>query len=90
MSYVNQVAEHFLSINPEISLLAPEDYLRIAEWEKQRIPVEIVVNGMNAARLAGATLGENCSIESSRYFVRQTFELWLNRSSGGEEYRWAP
>ncbi len=47
MKYVTDVASLFLDRCPEITILGPEDFTIIAEWEKQEIPFEVVVRSIN-------------------------------------------
>ncbi|HMS40245.1 MAG TPA: hypothetical protein PKE69_08470 [Pyrinomonadaceae bacterium] len=46
MNYIETVAELFLKRSGK-NLLAVSDYVLIAEWEKEEIPLEIVLDSIN-------------------------------------------
>jgi hypothetical protein len=46
MSYVSEASELFISLNPDTPFLGPFDYLLIAEWEKQKIPLPLVLDAI--------------------------------------------
>jgi hypothetical protein len=47
MSYVSEVADLICSLNTNNAVLGAHDYLVISEWEKQEIPLEIVLISPN-------------------------------------------
>jgi hypothetical protein len=78
MNYVMQVSDLFLARCSYIKILGPMDFTIIAEWEKQEIPLEIVL----------ASIVEVCdklnregtktqSIGDVQAAVEQNFKLWL-------------
>ena len=78
MNYVSEVSAVFQNRCPNITIISPEDYRLIAEWEKQEIPVDIVAEAINSAcdRLDADTV----EIRSIRYFqstIRDNYVTWL-------------
>ena len=78
MSYVREVSELFQSRCSSISILSPEDYTLIAEWEKEQIPFEIISASIHEIcdRLSGGVH----EIESISYFqevIKKRFRNWL-------------
>ncbi len=55
MNYVADAAELFLTLNPEIPILSPFDYLLIAEWEKQEIPLIMVLDAIRELQVEAET-----------------------------------
>ncbi len=73
MNYVTKVADEFLKLHPEIPFLSASDYTAIAEWEKEEIPLRIVLTAINEG-------GANSEIESVTYFqekIQKKFLSWL-------------
>lgn len=84
MSYVTEVADLFLARFPHITILNPTDYVIISEWEKQEIPITIVLNSING--ISKNLDGEKIQIESISYFqetIKKNFRDWL-QTQGGE------
>ena len=78
MSYVTEVTELFLSHRPGVTILDPMDYTIIAEWEKQEIPVAIVLRSINEVYFKFKE--ENIKIESiseCHSVVKSNFRAWL-------------
>ncbi len=46
MSYVSEASELFISLDPNTPFLGPFDYMVIAEWEKQVIPLPLVLEAI--------------------------------------------
>src|SRR5687768_15856224 len=84
MNYVTAVADLFLTLNPGILILGPADYLIIAEWEKQEIPLEVVLASIEEA--CPGPGHENARIDDLNYFrgiVKKNFEIWLQKTRSG-------
>jgi len=47
MKYVVEVADLFLARCCNNKVLSPMDFVTIAEWEKQEIPIEVVLRSIN-------------------------------------------
>ncbi len=67
----------------DIRILTPMDYVIIAEWEKQEIPIALVTSAIDEAfhRIQGGDPG----IDSIGYFqeiVMQGFREWLATGAG--------
>ena len=78
MNYVREVSELFQSRCGGVSILGPEDYTLIAEWEKEQIPFEIIAATINDA--CGRLNGGTAEIKSISYFqdaIRKRFRHWL-------------
>ena len=78
MNYINEVCTVFQNRCPNITIMSPDDYRLIAEWEKQEIPLDIVAEAINSAcdRLDHDTV----EIRSIRYFdtsIKDNFFAWL-------------
>jgi hypothetical protein len=76
MSYVTEIADLFLARNSGVKILKPEDYVIIAEWEKQEIPLFIVLDSINQ----GFAKNAHRQIESIGFFqdeVKKQFTSWL-------------
>jgi hypothetical protein len=74
MNYVQEIADKFLERCHNGVTLGPADFTLIAEWEKQEIPKEVVLNAIAAL----CTPGIN-SIVEIRSGVKQFFVDWLQR-----------
>lgn len=71
MNYIETVADLFLK-RGACSFLSAEDYLLIAEWEKEEIPLEVVLDAIN----------QSDKLESIAYFqdeVSRNFAAWLQK-----------
>jgi len=74
MKYVVAVADLFLARCQNINMLSPVDFVTISEWEKQEIPLEIVLRSINEV------CDEGVKISSANGFqgrVKQNFVEWL-------------
>lgn len=78
MNYVTEVADCFLALNPNSPILDPADYTTIAEWEKQQIPLAIVLASIKEAR-NGLTTQSPCmdSLTGFKEVVKTNFRNWL-------------
>lgn len=78
MSYVEKVTDFFLSRCRGVTILSPADYTMIAEWEKQAIPLPIILNSIN--EVCDKLDGNEVEIESVSEFqetVKKNFGSWL-------------
>ena len=78
MSYVEEIAGLFRSRCNDAKILHSMDYVIIAEWEKQEIPVAIVATAIN--RICDELGDEALRIESVGHFqetIKQNFRAWL-------------
>jgi hypothetical protein len=83
MSYVCEVSELFQSRCGNVSILSPEDYTLIAEWEKEEIPFEIIAASIN--EVCNRLNGSAAEIKSISYFqeaIRKRFRHWLRTDVG--------
>jgi hypothetical protein len=77
MNYVREVSELFQN-RCNVSILSPEDYTLIAEWEKEEIPSEIVSATIND--ICDQLNGSAPDIASICYFheaIKKNFRNWL-------------
>lgn len=68
----------FLARLPDVTILDPMDYTIIVEWEKQEIPLSVVLCSIN--EVCDSLSDERVKIESISYFqeaVRKNFKDWL-------------
>jgi hypothetical protein len=78
MKYVTEVSELFQGHCRHVAMLSPRDYVLIAEWEKQEIPLTIVANTMH--EVCEKLNGEVTEIQSVEYFqepIKRNFREWL-------------
>lgn len=47
MSHITKVADLITSRDENVKILSPMDYAVIAEWEKQEIPLFVVIDSIN-------------------------------------------
>ncbi len=81
MNYIETVADLFLKRNGK-KLLAVSDYVLIAEWEKEEIPLEIILDSINRTFNDVSAVSEN--IESIEYFediVQRDFAESIRQNS---------
>jgi hypothetical protein len=84
MSYVGEVANAFLSRRSGPGILRPMDYAIIAEWEKQEIPLAVVVDSINeGCGKIECRIDEIDSIGSFQDLVRKNFRVWLESGQPG-------
>ena len=85
MNYVTEVANLFLSRCDHIKILSPADYATIAEWEKEEIPIAIIIDSLNSGFDDIIHNIEPIKIESIGYFqneVKKNFAEWLYSFKG--------
>lgn len=78
MSYVQEVANVFLARCGSITVLGPTDFATIAEWEKQEIPLALIVSSINEGydQLNGRGTGAG-SVADIQEKVKNDFLVWL-------------
>ena len=82
MSYVTEVAELFVSRRQTAEILTPTDYEIIAEWEKEEIPLEIVLNSINCIFDCFGTNNEHFkmkAIADVQTEIEKNFANWLQK-----------
>ena len=87
MNYVTEIAELFLSRCQNVKILSPTDYSIIAEWEKEGIPLKVVINSLNNVFDNTTQEIKPLNIESIEHFqneVKINFANWLFNSKNGE------
>jgi hypothetical protein len=72
MTYVQEIADRFLERCQEASILGPDDFTLIAEWEKQEIPKEVVIDA-----IAMLSTPSTSSVVELRGAVKEYFVAWL-------------
>lgn len=83
MNYVCEISELFQSRCSNVTILSPEDYTLIAEWEKEQIPIEIIAASIN--EICDRPNGSAAGIKSISYFqesIRKRFRHWLRTDTG--------
>ena len=78
MSYVEEIADLFRSRCDDSKILHPMDYLIIAEWEKQEIPLALDATAIN--KICDELGDDEPRIESMGHFqetIKQNFGVWL-------------
>ena len=76
MSYVSEAAELFQCLNPEMTVLSPDDYLTIAEWEKQEIPLSLVLGAIRDLS-AGNGRRNRTNLVEIKQDVKDKYSAWL-------------
>ena len=72
MNYVQEIADKFLERCRTSNALGPDDFTLIAEWEKQEIPKDVVIDAI----VQLATPGTRSLVEL-RGGVKEYFVNWL-------------
>ena len=65
-NYVADVADLLLSHCPEMTFLGAADYTIIAEWEKEEIPIAVVLDSIK--EICESLNGEHANIASISHF----------------------
>ena len=77
-NYVTEVADLLLSHCPELTFLSAADYTIIAEWEKEEIPVAVVLDSIK--EVCESLNEKHAGIASISHFhdpVKGKFRNWL-------------
>lgn len=78
MGYVSNIANSILSDAAEFTVLSPEIYTAIAEWEKREIPAAIVMISLDELRmLQDQALEGELPVEMFQSIVTRNFRIWL-------------
>jgi hypothetical protein len=76
MSYVSEVADLICSLNTNNAVLGAHDYLVISEWEKQEIPLEIVLTTLREYFAEQESAAEGALVVIKRE-IRNRYAEWL-------------
>lgn len=78
MSYVSEITDRLLARCPKLTMLEAMDYVMIAEWEKQEIPLEIVFRSIDTV-CAGRDENPSEAVSTARLqiAVKKNFRDWL-------------
>ena len=83
MDYVSRIAASILSRTSCVSILGPETYTAIAEWEKKGIPLAIVMISIEEVCGDNADIaGTAQSVEKLHSAVGKNFRIWLANGAG--------
>lgn len=74
MSFVTKVADLFLERCRNVTIISPSDFVLIAEWEKQEIPLDIILKSINELCDEAAVV---TSFDEFQRLVQQNFIEWL-------------
>jgi len=77
MNYVREVADLFLSRCRDVTILSPIDFVIIAEWEKQEIPLDVILTSINEMCLEITDRPRVRSVADIQDTVKQDFLNWL-------------
>jgi hypothetical protein len=75
MNYVQEIASKFLEKCQDAAVLGPADFTQIAEWEKQEIPKDVVLDAI--AQLSKPAMRSVLDIQSD---VKEYFVHWLQEN----------
>jgi hypothetical protein len=76
MSYVSEAADLIRSLNSNNSVLSPDDYLIISEWEKQEIPLDLVLTSLREYFLVREESTESSLLEIKPK-IQNSYAEWL-------------
>jgi hypothetical protein len=79
MNYVQEIADKFLESSKSGGSLGPADFTLIAEWEKQEIPKEVVIDAIGT--LCDADVRSLAEMHSE---VKHYFVMWLQSQRAAE------
>ena len=88
IDYIREAADQFLARCRDIPILGPTDFTKIAEWEKQEIPLRHWLDSIN--EVCGELRDESDKIRSISDLqgtVKKNFVVWL-QSTGGWDPGW--
>lgn len=81
MNYVETVADLFLT-RRGCKILSAEDYVLVAEWEKEEIPLDVVLDSINRVFDNLAQDDNHFNLDSIGHFqdeVKKNFADWLQK-----------
>lgn len=83
MSYVSEIADSIISHSNGSAILGPEIYTAIAEWEKNEIPVAVVLISIDdVCRQADGCRDKQVPIGMIQEAVSRNFRTWLAHMVG--------
>ncbi len=87
MGYVKDIERYFLTLTGRGIMLSPRDYSMILEWQKRKIPKEVVLQGIRMAFKEGAKRRRGgVSLSSCAPFVERVARVWrIGEEVGREE-----
>lgn len=78
MNYVETVADLFQT-RSGLAMLSVEDYVLIAEWEKEGMPLEVIINSINKGFDKAENLADINSIGHFQKIIRANFAESLQK-----------
>ena len=82
MSYVSEVVEFVAARRGSPTILSPGEYALIAEWEKQGIPIRLILGAFDKALIdRSRKTDEQLSIEELDEVVCLQYADWLRNKS---------
>lgn len=82
MSYVLEIADQFLCRCSHVAILDPADFSIIAEWEKQDIPLSVILASIDEVcgeKKNTINIGSIADIQDQ---VKTNFIAWLQNTNG--------
>lgn len=80
MNYVETVAALFLERSGKM-FISPTEYAKIAEWEKEAIPLEIILAAIDRGFDAPTMKNEIDSIDHFHDEIKKGFAAWLHNGN---------
>ena len=78
MDYISDIAYSIQARSGDVTILGPEVYTTIAEWEKKEIPLPIVMISIDQfCGENGTSAANSASMEALQAVVNQNFMTWL-------------
>ena len=78
MDYILDIAHSIQARSGDVTILGPEVYTTIAEWEKKEIPLPVVMISIDQfCSENGVPAANSASIEALQAVVNQNFTTWL-------------
>jgi hypothetical protein len=84
-NYICEIANLYLARRGGALVLSPMDYAVIAEWERQEIPLRIILRSMNDVFDNLAQNNRRPVIKSLNYFqeaIDENYQNWLQMQVG--------
>ncbi len=85
MNYIAEVSDLFLQRRGTTLGLSPLDWQIISDWEKQEIPLKIILRSMNEVFDRLQQSNKKTKIKSLEYFqeaIEENYENWLQTQVG--------
>ncbi len=77
MGYISNIADSIQFRTGGVSVLAPEIYTAIAEWEKKEIPLPVVMISIDEVCGGKDVSGAPASMDRLQAVVNKNFRIWL-------------